>query len=297
MSKLPILILTFNRVNHFQKLFSKIRSYQPRKIYISSDGPRNNSDLKNILKIRSILDQKIDWDCRIIRLYENSNLGLKKKVNKSLNFFFQKESMGIILEDDCIPNKSFFKFCEIILNKYKNEKKISMLTGTNLHKQNFIPKKITYYFSQYYNIWGWATWADRWNETKFQLKHFKTSSTKVSKIKKLKNYNRWLYRTFKNHQNKNTSWAIEWFYNCLQKETYVIVPEVNLITNIGESGTHSLPFEKRNLFLKNYEFSSIVHRKYIEYDFNYDYLTFKKNINFNIFIRIFLRVIKIFIRK
>ena len=130
--KLPVLILIYNRDLITIELIRSLNLYKPKKIYISSDGPKNSLEKTKILVLRKNILKNITWNCDIVKLYSNKNLGLKKKVEKSINFFFKKEKSGVILEDDCIPNLHFFKFCEIILHRYENNHKISMVSGTNL---------------------------------------------------------------------------------------------------------------------------------------------------------------------
>ena len=290
--KLPILILIYNRTEISLKLINAILLYKPKLIDISSDGPKDEKDKIIIDNIRRIIEKKINNNCKFIRLYSHTNLGLKKKVHESIDFFFSKEKKGIILEDDCIPNLSFFKFCEQNLTNYQYNSKISMITGTNLVSNLKNVEELTYYFSQYFNIWGWATWSDRWNRKKSYLN--KKTDLNINFNSNLdRNYQRWAYKAFKIHKLKSSSWAMDWFYDCLINDTYAITPSINLIQNIGLNGTHTFKFMvSKNLFHKTYNFKKIKKRKKIIYDYELDNLIYFKCIHENIFKKIFYKLVK-----
>lgn len=292
--KLPILILVYNRIEITLKLIDAILLYQPKLIYISSDGPKNKSDIVIINNLRKKIEDKFHSNnCKIIKLYSYKNLGLKKKVNKSIDYFFSKESKGIILEDDCIPNLSFFNFCEKNLRRYQYTNEISMISGTNLVSALKNVNELTYYFSQYFNVWGWATWSNRWNRKKKYLN--KKTVLKIQFNPNLdKKYKQWAYKAFKIHKYKNSSWAMDWFYDCLIKNTYTITPNINLIENIGSNGTHTFKFMfSKNLFHKTYIFKKIRHREKITYDYKLDNLIYFKCIHQNVIKKIFYKLVKV----
>lgn len=291
--KLPILILVYNRIEITLKLIDAILLYQPKLIYISSDGPKNKNDIVIINKLRKKIEEKIrSNNCKIIKLYSYRNLGLKKKVHKSIDYFFSKESKGIILEDDCIPNLSFFNFCELILHKYENNHKISMISGTNLIGKKKDLNRLSYFYSQYFNIWGWATWADRWQRKKVDMKNLKKLNIAHEDYLN-KEYIKWVRKAHNIHKTKDTSWAMSWFIDCLYKNTFTIVPEVNLIKNIGLEGSHTIKFDTKNLYHKTYSFKNLIFRKKLNYDFEFDNQIYKSAIHRNVFSKIFYKLIKI----
>ena len=161
----PVLFLVYNRLETTKKVFNVIKKVKPARLYISSDGPKLEkvNESKIINDIREFILSNIDWDCKVYKLFQKNNLGCKHAVSNGINWFFENENFGIILEDDCLPNQSFFFFCEAMLEKYALDKRINMITGTSYLPED-ININVDYFFSKYFPIWGWATWKDRWNK-------------------------------------------------------------------------------------------------------------------------------------
>ena len=141
----PVLFLIFNRPDTTEKVFKQIKIAKPKKLYVVADGPRKNNaeDEKNCILTRKLINN-IDWDCDLKKLYRDENLGCKNSVSSAITWFFENEEMGIILEDDCYPDESFFEFCQILLKRYESENQVMMIAGTNyLDKDilNFILKR------------------------------------------------------------------------------------------------------------------------------------------------------------
>jgi len=144
--EIPILFLVFNRPELTLKVFNKIKEIKPKKLYVACDGPRNLKNEKKIVNQVREITNNIDWDCSLNKLFRDQNLGCKNAVSGALDWFFDNEEKGIILEDDCLPNEYFFYFCKELLLKYENDSKISMITGNNFQDGNFRGDG-SYYFS------------------------------------------------------------------------------------------------------------------------------------------------------
>jgi len=239
--KKPVLFLIFNRPKYTKQVFEEIRLYKPNKLYIAADGPRKNieSDILLCEETRSVL-KLIDWDCDIKTLFIDENLGCKINVANAIDWFFVNEIDGIILEDDVVPNLDFFKFCEYCLEKYKEDERIMMITGTNYLSNNNLES--TYFFSKHFTIWGWATWKRAWKYYDISMQKWKEPNIK-NDIKYLFNGN-YIWKHFEytfdslNTYGKN-NWDIQWVFSCIINNGYCITPKVNLISNIGINGTHS----------------------------------------------------------
>lgn len=178
-----VLFIIFNRPETTQRVFEAIRLAKPSRLYVAADGARENKAGENELceQTRKII-QNIDWQCDVKTLFQKENLGCGKAVSKAISWFFENEEMGIILEDDCLPHPSFFKYCEELLEKYKNNEMIGIISGSNFQKS----KKIgdcSYYFSDLINVWGWASWARNWNDFKFNVNELNDNLV-LSEIKK-----------------------------------------------------------------------------------------------------------------
>lgn len=135
----PILFLVFNRPDTTRKVFEKIRQIKPQKLYIAADGPRKDIVAEKIKceEVRSIVTE-VDWECEVETLFRDNNLGCKCAVGNAITWFFKHEEMGIILEDDCLPDPTFFKFCEELLEKYRFDSRVMSISGSNIMKDQLM---------------------------------------------------------------------------------------------------------------------------------------------------------------
>lgn len=271
--KTPILFTTFNRPKETFKVFNVIKSIKPTVLYISSDGPRenNNEDRVNVLKCRSIT-KLVDWDCRLETLFRDENLGCKNAMSSSIDWFFSNEENGIILEDDCLPDPTFFNYCEILLNHFKDNEKIAMISGLNLI-QNKLQIKDDITLSKYPFIWGWASWRRVWKEYDVNMKNWprdkKTIISNVSKRNKTRKYlEKLLDRTY--NQEIDT-WDYQLYYLMLKKKMFCVVPKNNMITNIGFgiNATHTKNKNSEKSLLKKSSMNN-------NFSFQIDHNTIKK---------------------
>lgn len=248
----PILLLIFNRPNLTEQVFSVIRQVKPIQLFIAADGPRGDfdADIENCEKARIITEQ-IDWECKVNRLYHDYNLGCSLAPLTAYSWFFSKVQEGVILEDDCVPHLDFFNFTSLMLERYRNEKKIFSINGSNLGYK--LETGYSYTFTRYMNMWGWATWSDRVNKIDFSL----------SQWKKIRYPMLYLYQKLRNNifdldltwylywkdkfdasldYNRVTWWDWQCVFHQLSSNQYSIVPSVNLISNIGFGAlaTHTL---------------------------------------------------------
>lgn len=239
----PILFLIFNRIDTSKKVFNKIRDIRPSRLYISSDGPRNDLEKNKIKNLRDYLQSSIDWDCKVETLFRDENLGCKMAVSSAINWFFENEEMGIILEDDCLPSTSFFYYCGELLNKYKEDERIFLISGHN-SQEKWLGGKGDYFFSHFGGIWGWASWRRAWNNYDIEAKDLnefidndgfrKLLGNKLGKIRQKEIYEHLVIR-------KANTWAYQWAYTRLKNGGLACVPRLNLIENIGfdVSATHT----------------------------------------------------------
>ncbi len=282
----PILITAWRRVEKLEKLIEAIKENKPKKIYISCDGPRNNNPTDKYLtkKVQKTIDELINWDCDIQKLYNYENLGCRGAMVKAINWFFDNESEGIILEDDCIPNKEFIPYCSKLLKKYQKDYKVWNISGTNF--QNGITRGDgSYYLSKYFIGWGWATWRDRWLNFDSYLKSWvkakevillKSIFTNPLEIKYWTNiFNRFYEKGIPD------TWDIEWAYTCLINEGHTIIPNVNLVKNIGfdREATHTkFTIDQHS---NNGLILPIIHPTFLINDKNADKYTFYNHYQMN----------------
>ena len=142
----PILFLIFNRPDTTIEVFNRIKKIQPKYLFVAADGPRQDKiGEKEMCEATRAIIEQIDWDCEVKTLFRESNLGCGKAVSEAISWFFVHNEMGIILEDDCLPDLSFFSFCENLLEKYKDDSRISTICASNYQLQNNTSN--SYYFS------------------------------------------------------------------------------------------------------------------------------------------------------
>jgi len=231
----PVLFLVFNRPDTTRRVFEEIKKAQPKKLFISADGPRKNfnDDLKLCQATKDII-KEVDWDCEVHTNFREKNLGLKFAMSSGIDWFFKNVKEGIILEDDCLPTQSFFWFCQELLEQYRNDERIMAISGNNF--QHGIKRgEASYYFSKILAVWGWASWRRAWRHFDLSLKNF-TTFKEQGQIRNV--FDDGMSRVFwmtKIQQtfNGGNSWAFPWIFSIFAQNGLCICPRVNLVSNIG----------------------------------------------------------------
>jgi len=241
----PVLIIVFNRPEPTKKVLAQLAKVKPKHVFIAADGHRPNvPGEQEICEQTRALKSIIDWDCHVSTLYRDDNLGCKKAVSGAIDWFFENVDAGIILEDDCVPSESFFKYCAEMLEMYKNDDRIMHVAGTNLHLgKQFTPN--SYFFSQLTPVWGWATWKRAWKKYDRNLDSF-PEALKNKDIFNLYNNNDAQVHLFNNlekvYRNEIDTWDYQWEYTVRINNGLSVYPENNLIENIGfgiDAGVHT----------------------------------------------------------
>jgi len=245
----PVLFLVFNRLETTRRVFNSIKKAQPPRIYIASDGPRENVNGENeiVETVRGYILENIDWDCEVKTLFREKNLGCKYAVSNAISWFFKNEEQGIILEDDCLPADSFFQFCEELLNKYKNEESIYLISGDSRGPDSILMQE-DYCLCKYPLIWGWASWANVWNKYDPEISDWPNNRKYLSNLVSKHNSSRkfWVDTWDKIYQNQIDTWDYQLTYLLLKNNGKCIVPRLNQVSNIGfgDNATHT--FDKNS---------------------------------------------------
>jgi hypothetical protein len=241
-----ILFLTFNRLETTKRVFKVIRDIKPAKLYVASDGARKNKEgeSETVQQVRNYVLHNIDWKCDIKTLFRQENLGCKYAVFSAMKWFFENEEMGIILEDDCLPNHSFFWYCEELLEKYKDEHRIGMISGRNDLDGYKESSGHSYFFSSRGLIWGWATWRRVFDTFDVELGTTKSPVKVWDLAKSSTSIIEFLYRRRHLQQIRSqeiNTWDYSWNLNLLLKQQLSIIPVHNMVKNIGfdENATHT----------------------------------------------------------
>lgn len=233
----PILFLIFRQPEVTRTVFEQIRAARPRKLYIAADGPRPDrpDDIAECEATRAVVAH-VDWECEVHTRFLPSNLGLKKAVSSALDWFFEAEEEGIILEYDCLPDPSFFPYCQAMLDRYRNDTRVFSITGSNI-QADIRRGDGDYYFSRFTGIWGWASWRRSWALWRPNLEDFEIflSTEIIQSIVSDKEGQQFWVKTFEAvHMGLNvTTWAFSLIYAQIKQGGYCVVPNYNLIRNIG----------------------------------------------------------------
>lgn len=239
-----VLFLVFNRPDTTEKVFEIIRKIKPPKLFVSADGPRPNKpgEKEKCDQTRKIIE-RVDWDCEVHRNFSDVNLGCKKGVVKGINWFFENVEEGIIIEDDCILDDSFFVFAEEMLERYRYDARIMHIGAANF-QDGKVRGEASYYFSKFCHVWGWATWRRAWKHYDIAIKSFsdfKANNTIANILPDKKMQTHWL-RLFQTvYDNALDTWDFQWVYTVWEQKGMSIIPNVNLVSNIGfgEEATHT----------------------------------------------------------
>lgn len=240
--KIPILVLAFNRPDHVEQSMKAVQKYQPDRLYLECDGPRNNKEGEReaVEATRKKMLEMVTWPCVVKTLFREDNLGCAKAVYGAISWFFENEEWGVIIEDDVIVGQDFFKLCEDLLLRYKDVEKIMEISAQNHYAQP--NQSNTYVYTNDFHCWGWATWARAWKYMDMQMK--KMSDFSLLRFIKIFDVFRGMmmfYSLNKMYKNieKSTSWATRWYFSIIAKDGLCIQPGVNLAINIGmDGGTH-----------------------------------------------------------
>ena len=244
----PILFLIFNREDTTRQVFEAIRQQKPKYLYVASDGPRRGKDGEKdrCRKTREIING-VDWDCELRTLFRDENLGCRDAVSSAITWFFENVEQGIILEDDCLPDSSFFPYCEELLERYKDDERVGCVSG-NCFFPNYVTPGVSYDFSSIVHIWGWASWRRVWKnfDVNFPFwkenRHNKTAINNLFNSQREKIYFSSFLADTLSGKKSISAWDVQYFYLLRLQNQLSVYPAVNLVTNIGlnsEGATHT----------------------------------------------------------
>ena len=232
----PIVLILFKRPETTQKVFEAIRQARPQTLFVIADGPRRDrpDEYEQCLAARAVVDH-VDWDVEIFKNYSDTNLGLKKRISSGLSWVFERVDRAIILEDDCVPDSSFFQFCEVILEQYSDHENIFSVTGHN-HLGEWKSDIHSYFFSNYFDCWGWATWRRVWQKYDPAMLAWGQPTAREQVRQAIADDEQFLNRATvleSTYAGKIDSWAYPFFFMSLLHAGLHITPSVNLIQNTG----------------------------------------------------------------
>lgn len=241
MYNIPILFVFFNRKDIALKAFAEVRKTKASRIYLAQDGPRRNEEAETVTDVRKAIIDAIDWQCEVHTLFREKNLGCSLGVKTAIDWLMENEEYGIVLEDDCIANNSFFRYMEDMLLNYKDDQRIGMVAGSNLIK-GFKPR-FSYHFSRFKSCWGWGTWRRAWTNMDMDMSWRKEHIKDVINNSGFngEHNSKWYFQLKCIDHDYVSAWDWQWYFTLAAQNQLCIYPSVNLVTNIGNDAeaTHT----------------------------------------------------------
>lgn len=241
----PVAFIIFNRPAVTERVFAAIAEARPPHLLVIADGPRTDrpQEARACAATRAIID-RVDWECQVSTDYSTSNLGCRRRVASGLDWVFDMVPEAIILEDDCLPDLSFFRFCEELLHRHRDDERVAQVAGANFQ---FGRRRTadSYYFSLYPHIWGWASWRRAWRHFDVDIRRWPRLRDDDWLLRSLfgdpKQARYWRRIFDKVAAGDSDSWAYPWTFACWSRGALTALPDVNLISNIGfgRSSTHT----------------------------------------------------------
>ena len=264
----PVLFCIFNRPEITRRVFQRIREARPGKLLVVADGARTGRDgeSESVAQTRAIIDG-VDWPCEVLTNFADQNMGCKQRIASGITWAFEQTDELIILEDDCLPDPTFFSYCDELLNRYRDHPEIMMISG-----DNFQPHSQTgdsYYFSHWAHIWGWATWKRAWQHFDADVSDWpqrKQENFLARIFSTAADQRHWEQVMENQHKGLIDTWDFPWTYACWKAGGLTILPDRNLVTNIGfgDSATHTTDAESRLAHLPTYPISQLTHPETIK---------------------------------
>lgn len=278
----PILLITFNRPNYTRRILEAILAVNPIDLYIFQDGTReeDKEDAVKCAEVRKVIEDLTETiKPRVHNYYSEQNLGCGCGPLTAITWFFQNVEQGIIFEDDCIPNSDFFPYCEELLEKYKNDLRISFIGGCNFENKEKSKNSYSYGFcSGHHETWGWATWRRSWLLMDYTLKSvskkdFKNILDHYIRTWKHREYWWYIYGMVKKDQMEGTCWDYQFYFSCWKRNMMAIYPKTNLVSNVGfgNDATHTKSENNCLLSRKSDFIMPLMHPEKVILDVDYDY--------------------------
>ena len=251
MVQTPVLYITFARPEYASQSFAAIKKAQPKKLYFYSNKAREDrpDEICRNEEVRSYVKQ-IDWDCEIVTWFREEYVDVYTSLWGAIDWLFDNEEKGIVIEEDCVASRAFFSFAEQMLSKLESEKRVWLISGDNFTPQ-FNPPRLDYFYSKNIHIYGWASWRSRWHILDRTMKDWERVKQDVLKtyynnpIEYL--WRKKLLNRVYNQMDKFYPWDLVFEYNVIVNNGLAVIPKINMVEDIGVSGEHhTVTLSERN---------------------------------------------------
>ncbi len=253
----PVALLIFQRPDTTAKVFAEVARARPRKLLVVADGPRANreGEAERCAAARRIIEG-VDWPCEVLTNYAERNLGCKHRVSTGLDWVFEQVPEAIILEDDCVPDVSFFRYCEELLMRYRDDERVMCISGTN-----FWPgparTEYSYGFSRYSLIWGWASWRRAWRHYDVDINVWplvRDGGWLTDVLRDAAAVEDWSWIFERLREGEIDTWDYQWTLACWLQNGLCVLPTANLVRNIGFGMFETHPQPALSLSLHEMDF-------------------------------------------
>jgi hypothetical protein len=276
----PLVLIIFNRPDTARRVFEMVCLMRPKILMVVADGPRTDrpGEAEKCAMVRSMIDE-VDWPCEVVKNFSAVNMGCKLRLSSGLDWAFELVEEAVILEDDCLPNQTFFDFCAQMLSFYRTDDRIMHISGVNFQFGGTRGDG-SYYFSRKAHVWGWATWRRAWKYYDVTMRHFPLyrDSDAIINIISNRKMQRFMLREFAMaYENKIDTWDYQWTFAMHLQNALSIIPNVNLVSNIGFGNNATHTTDARNLFsnMPVASLDNIIHPTFVVPDTTADEFTFK----------------------
>ena len=231
----PVAFVLFRRPDRTQRVFEAIRRVGPKRLFLIADGPGSADEAAQCEAARAVVND-VDWPCEVTRYFATENVGLKRRLPSGLDRVFAEVDRAIVLEDDCLPHETFFRFCDGLLDRYAEEERVMHIAGSQLLGDP-PPRRASYHFSRYVHIWGWATWRRAWRHFDVELRewHHLSRAQREERLREMfdDEFERRYWRYVWDRSGEIENWDAQWSYAVLARRGLAANPNRNLISNIG----------------------------------------------------------------
>ena len=268
MLDVAVAFVIFNRPEPTRVSFARIRDAQPAQLFLVSDGPRADrpGEAEKVQQVREIAEQ-IDWPSRVSKIYSEVNLGCGRRISSAITQAFEQVDRLIVLEDDCVPDPTFFDYCSALLERYEHDERIMSVGGNNF-QQRVSRTDASYYFSKYSHCWGWATWRRAWRKFDLSISAwpaFRDSGGLAACCQNRSEIEYWTRIMNRCHAQGCDSWAYPWLLACWMNHGLSTVPDMNLVSNhgFGDDATHTHRTDDKTSELQTEPMHQIKHPEII----------------------------------
>jgi hypothetical protein len=243
-ARTPVALFLHRRPERTRRVFERIAGARPRRLFLIADGPRTPAERPGCEQAREVV-ARVEWPCEVTRDFAEGNLGLKRRIPSGLDRVFEEVERAVILEDDCLPDPSFFRYCDELLERYANDDRVMHISGSQL-LSSLPSRDASYHFSRYVHIWGWATWRRAWRQFDADLRdwHDLERDEREERLRSMfaTEDERRYWRYVWDNSGEIENWDAQWSYAVLARNGLAANANRNLISNIGfgEDATNAI---------------------------------------------------------